>query len=302
MSTPNYYRPNPFTEFGEKAKKYGIARMIWSILQMIAIIGIASSAFQTIDPYDPEALTNISGAELASALLYLIIISIGILIILVFLGLYLSKLNNLTKYTMDLNLKKIFWFEIINIVLVVFGDLIPFIGASIKLGIFVAIVFILEKWVQSIPSQADKTPLKDSTKSFFLVMKIGAIFAFIISIIWRFELISGIFGIILRFLGQAIWGFGLLKIGDEIVSSNLMPSAPSIQVEPVFNQESNPTYGAPTYHAAPSNPQTYDTATNFQNPSSLNNIGGESDKCTFCGATLIDKESSFCSTCGQKLK
>ncbi|UYP47773.1 hypothetical protein NEF87_004058 [Candidatus Lokiarchaeum ossiferum] len=302
MSTPNFYRPNPFTEFGKMTKRYGIARMIWSIFQMIAIIGMASSVFQTIDANDPEAMTNISGAELMSSFLYIILLIIGFIVILVFLGIYLSKLNNLANITMDSNLKKIFWFEIINIILVVFGDLIPFIGASIKLGLFIAIVFILEKWIQLIPSQTDKNPLKDSTKNFFLIMKIGSIFAFTVSLINGFVFIPGIFGPILRFLGQIIWGFGLMKIGDEIVASNLMPSAPSIQVEPVFNQTSNSSYGAPTYQAAPSNTQTFSTPTNFHTPTTINEVDRVSDKCKFCGATLIDKESSFCSTCGQKLR
>ncbi|WP_371803321.1 hypothetical protein [Candidatus Lokiarchaeum ossiferum] len=302
MSTPNFYRPNPFTEYGKMAKKYGIARMIWSILQIIATIGLLSSDFGNINANDPEAITNISGAALASASIFVFMLIIGFIVILVFLGLYLSKLNNLANITMNSNLKKIFWFEIINIVLVIFGGLIPFIGASIKLGLFVAIVFILEKWIQLIPSQTDKNPLKDCTKNFFLLMKIGAIFALVVGLINGFLRIPGIFGPILRFLGQVIWGYGLMKIGEEIVASNLMPSAPSIQVEPVFNQTSNSSYGTQTYQATPSNTQTFSTPTNFHTPTTINEVDRVSDRCKFCGATLIDKESSFCSTCGQKLR
>ncbi|MHA1520147.1 MAG: hypothetical protein ACTSRK_08185 [Promethearchaeota archaeon] len=237
MSTRNNYFPNPFSEYGKTTKIYGISRIIWSIIQMIAIYGLASmyDAVGYLDPTDSEAITAFAETYLAGTVLYLLILLIGLIIFLVILIQYLSKLNNLATSTMDSNLKTVFWIEIANILLVVFGGFIIGVYASfVKLGLFVVIVFLLEKWVKSIPTQADKRPLIERTKTSFLLMKIGAIYALLMSIYSTYVEIPGILGAILLYLGQPIWAFGLLKIGDEIVASDLLQSSPTIQIEPIF--------------------------------------------------------------------
>ncbi len=237
MSTRNNYFPNPFSEYGKTTKKYGISRIIWSIFQMIAVYGLASmyDAVEYIDLTDPEAMIAFVETHIASIILYILILLIGLIIFFVILIQYLSKLNNLAKSTMDSNLKTVFWIEIANILLVVIGGIIIGVYATfVKLGLFVVIVFLLEKWVKSIPAQADKLPLMERTKMSFLLMKIGAIYALFISIYSTYVEIPGILGAILLYLGQPIWAFGLLKIGDEIVASDLLQSSPSIKIEPIF--------------------------------------------------------------------
>ncbi|MHA1745980.1 MAG: hypothetical protein ACTSWW_08260 [Promethearchaeota archaeon] len=237
MSIRNNYFPNTFSEYGKATKKYGISRIIWSIIQMIAMYGLASmyDAMVLIDPTDPEAMIALAETYMAGTMLYILILLIGLILFLVMLIQYLSKLNNLAKSTMDSNLKTVFWIEIVNILLVVIGGFIIGVYATfVKLGLFVVIVFLLEKWVKSIPAQTDKLPLMERTKTLFLLMKIGAIYALFMGIYSTYVEIPGILGAILLYLGQPIWAFGLLKIGDEIVASDLFQSSPSIQIEPTF--------------------------------------------------------------------
>ena len=200
---------------------------------------------------------------------------------------------------MDSKLKKVYWLEITNILLAIFGGLIlGNIGTYIKLILFIGIVFILENWIQSIPTQADKPPLLDRTKKSFLIMKIGAIYALLMTVFSTYIQIPGILGSILLYLGQLMWAFGLMKIGDEIVASNIiLSSSSSIQIEPSFNQTPYSSYGAQPNQASQAQTQSHNTSTSFHSPSSM-----DEKKCKFCGTPLIDKESSFCSLCGGKLK
>ena len=294
MSYPNNYTPNPFMAFGKTAKKYGLIRMILAIILMIAMQGLASMTvvdIQNIDPSDQQALEEAFATLIAGAILYIFLLAIGYIVLIVFLIQYLSKLKKLEQYTGNSNLKTVFWLEITNLILVVLGGLILGIfAAPIKIGLFVIIVFILEKWVQSFPARADNPSLGERTKTSFLIMKIGAIVELIINIIVLIVTIPGIFRIILLYIGILLWGYGFWKLGGEILASDSIQASPSSnKTEPTFNQ------------GPPINTPHYNTPTHFGTPASNQSNLGNFDKCKFCGATLIDKDSSFCSTCGQKV-
>ncbi|WP_371806226.1 zinc ribbon domain-containing protein [Candidatus Lokiarchaeum ossiferum] len=305
--------PRNIAKYGVAIKRLAFARIIMLFIGIIVINELLPLMEQIpADMTDQDALMETLEPIAGQIVLYGFLSFIGLLISFVFYIRYLIKLNDLSKITSDINLRNVFRLELttifINILVFLFvTNFIFLIILSMVLNaIGIISVVFLEKWVQILPSQAEHPPLRDATKSVFLMMKIGLIYSLVLEIISYFVTISGIFGIILLNLGNFLFIFAFWRLGKAI--------AISYPLQPLFSQPSM-TYGQPQFssYGTPPSQQNYGqeqplmrnsptnmTSTNVVDPSRISGLGGSEDHCSFCGAPKIDKNATFCSTCGQK--
>ncbi|UYP45627.1 hypothetical protein NEF87_001912 [Candidatus Lokiarchaeum ossiferum] len=307
--------PRNIAKYAIAITRLAIARIIMLVLGIIVInelLPLMEEIPTNIN--DQEAVAEALGPIAGKILLYGFLSFIGLLISFVFYVRYLVKLNDVSKVTGDINLRNVFRLELstifLNIIVFLFvtNYVVLIILSMVLNSLAIISIIFLEKWVRILPNQAEKPFLGDATKSVFLIMKIGLIYSLVLEIMSYIFTISGIWGLILLNLGEVLFIFGFWKLGKLIKAS--------YPLETVFSQPSM-AYGQPQFssYATTSSPShqrygqeqpgmnnspTLRPSTNAVDPSRISGLGGSEDHCSFCGAPKIDKNATFCSTCGQK--
>lgn len=251
---------------------------------------------------DPAVDDQIS--TLGSISFILIVIAIIYLIRLIK---YISCLNIVKLQTSDIFLNDIFKCELLVIgsfIISLFIYVVDIVVPIIQCG---AIIY-LEKWIKGLETQQVTNP--QSTEKFIKlirIMEIGLIYSSIVILLNYFVTISGIMSIIFYFLGKIIYAVGYFLIGDGILKK--FPPIHAAQftndgaaMENISNRSQNMYGSYPNPNDSIRIPREMPVNDTISQPENiLKNGGGSEDHCSFCGAPKIDRNTKFCSTCGQRI-
>ena len=323
-----------FSLLGKSMKRYSIAS--W-ISMGVSIVGSFISFIALFIPLLTSSFDGFYSTIIASGgVLIFFIVVVSLISIYQFVThiQFLIELKNVSKFTGDLNLKKVFKMDIwsiitsiLTILIIIVGIIIvsflirsidymdafevlnlylfSFLGLFIVIFIAVTITFIFqilstiafEKWGQNIKSTNFQNRNAINMVDGMNFMKYGKIISIAAAPI---SIIVPSMGAIAILIGILTFQIGVMKTGKNIVEF----------FEGYGNYISNQGAAAPQISNNNTIQQPRGMSPNpslnpryFGNPSSGNSTIKPQAQgfCPFCGSTLEDKNAVFCANCGRKL-
>ena len=287
------------SNYGKAMKFYAIAKLIWTVFSFVLLFVLGSSILGLLDLTEAEMIESAGSIMLLFAFVVVGGIGGGIFIIVRYI-IFLLKLNKASNSSTGAALRTNFYIEmgvltgyIINAFLVIptkiYVDLIIF-------SLLIASTIYLGKWVNTLSNQRIDENQKRQTlfwirfMTFGIIVKFGEIIRLFSSApIGSIGPLDNV-GMILFYIGDVILIVGMIKTANEIMSIFNTRADPQSQYTTAMRNRG--PVQRPQPEKSINQEQTYPSRIQSPEPKGL---------CPYCGSSIVDPNTMFCSVCGKKI-
>lgn len=290
---------NDLSNYGRAMKFYAIAKLIWTVFSFVLVFVLGSSILGLLDLTEAEMMESAGSIMLLFVFVVVGGVGGGIFIIARYI-IFVLKLNRASNSSTGAPLRTNFYIEmgviigyIINAFLVIptkiYVDLIIF-------SLLIASTIYLGKWVNSLSNQRiDENKKRQMIfwirfMTFGIIIKFGEIIRLFSSApIGSIDPLDNA-GMILFFIGDVILIVGMIKTANEIMSIFNTRGDPQSQFSTTMRNR------GPVQRPQPENSQ-------YPTQSYTSTIASPESKglCPYCGSSIVDPNTMFCSVCGKKI-
>jgi len=282
------------SNYGKGMKNYAIAKLIWAVFMIILTVFLQSSIMELALLTESEMMENAESFMLLGLFVLVGGGGGGIYLIVRYIN-YFLKMNKASKTPIGIALRTNVMIEflvlgsyLINAFLYMPGIII---GNLVSTFLLFAATVYLGKWVVSLSNHNIGANNINQMLSSIRIMKIGLVVKLGVFLRFFTPPTINFAGLILSYIGDIILIVGMLKTANEISSTfNMGRFYPQTGYSNALRNR------GPVQRPQPENSQ-YPT----QSYTSTITPAESKGLCPYCGSSIVDPNSMFCSVCGKKI-
>jgi len=282
------------SNYGKGMKNYAIAKLIWAVFMIILTVFLQSSIQDLALLNESEIMENAGSIMLLALFVLGGFVGGGIYLIVRYIN-YLLKLNKASKTSIGIALRTNVMIEMFVLGTYLINAFLYFplliVGELVTIALLLAATIYLGKWVTSLSNHNINGNNINQMISSIRIMQIGLIVK--IGVFLRFFTSPTLdfVGLIISYIGDIILIVGMLKTANIILGTfNMGRLYPQTEYSNALRNR------GPVQRPQPQNSQ-YPTQSNTSTITPPESKG----LCPYCGSSIVDPNSMFCSVCGKKI-